>query len=487
LATPLLERLRAPLREVSFPAWVAIAMIVVPGWFDIYSIISLPFSFGAHLAKGVDALGIVLIALWAFYSRNCPRFNLPMVLLLVFVGHAVLSVLWAADEASFRYGMRPFIRTTLVGVAIYVALRTRRDLEHFLLAWKIVSGGTAVLVLVEIAFPGFRVDELFSYGRGYLVKELMQTEFGMESFHRARGPMAHPNWLGFYFGASLMLQPYLWLRYPGRNARLALIGVTVLELIALVLGYVRLGVAGAAVGALWIILRGGVKHRALTLLAIPVVIALVTPLLPQAWIARVVDYERWENDKSVEGRMDQFMDNLPVAYEHAAWGTGYGCYGYTFIEEAKGPGAHKYHTIMGWSKGFKVGSIGGHNTYLEIIIEQGLIGLGLYMAMGLVLFNRLLRAHARNRGDPVSARLGIVFEGMLVSVATMNFALHTQDQRTTWLVAATASTFVSLSAYELMRSNPKVAPAPSVGMPGSNLRLAVVAFLLGATLILLAF
>ncbi len=439
---------------VAVPTAAVAAMLVATILFDPFSLASLPGTLGRQFSKIVEVAVMGLLAWLAIADRWLPRPNLPILLAGLFVVTALLSGFWAVEEAPYRSGISTLLRSSSSAFVIYLAMQSRRDVEQFLVVLKVVSVGVAALVLIEIYRPGFSVAELLGQPRNK-VSGIFQVEEGLDQgFVRARGPMGHPNYMGYFFGVTLMLTPYLWLRYPTRRARMWLVGSTLCELFALVLGYVRLGVVGVLVGGAWFFARGAIRHRVLTLMAMVVVGVVVFPFLPEGFQHRVANPEEWQTDRSIASRYSQQLSNLDLAVAYGGVGVGYGGYGPLFFEEGTGLMVELFRQQQVWfGEDLKIENLGSHNSYLEIVIELGIVGIVFWVGISLALLHGLLEAGARHRGDPAMVQLVIGFEAMIASMVVMNGVLHTQETRIQWVVFGLASAFISLSRHGLIGSS----------------------------------
>ncbi len=474
-----------PTASPSRPTWpvvLAVAFMAGPGLFDTYSVMAPPGRFGHNFAKIVEGAALVLLGVWMVFRGWWPRLNLPVAMATLYLGQALMMGFNTEYEEGYRFAALKIVRVAAAMYVMFACCRTRRDLEHIIVGLKAISFLAAILVAIEVMIPGWRLDQVFgSWGRGGRVKAMVQYEEVLqESFVRARGPMSHPNWLGYYYGVTLLLPLYLWSRYTSVTARVLIAATTAVEVLALIFGFVRLGVLGFGIGTLWLILRGAVRYRGLALGGIAVSIVVIWPFLPSTWISRVTDPDHWAKDKSLEIRLSQQFANLDVVNRHGGMGVGFGGYGDVFFDEATGAVAEHYRQLDFWfGEKFNRTNLGSHNVYLEIFIEQGLLGLVLFMAIYIVMFHQLLGSYARNRGDPVAHQLARTFEAILVSLAVMNGLIHTQERRIQWLVFGLVAAFISLTHAGLMQpGQAKPGAIPASERVWAKLRLVVVLLLL---------
>ncbi|MEM7202879.1 MAG: O-antigen ligase family protein [Planctomycetota bacterium] len=477
-------------RGPAFTVLLAILCLAAPGIFDSFTIFALPGALGMHLAKTIEGSCLGLLLFWMLRHRWFPSVNLPMVLALIYLTHAFVSVMWVEDTADFYYPAKRMFRGAVAGFVCYAAIHTRRDLEHLLVALKGLSFISAIMIMIEIHIPGWQLAKVLGRGRELapMIQPMIQYDFvSSSSFLRARGPQGHPNYLGFYYGITLMLTPYLWERYRSNKARFWIAATLMLELYALILGYVRLGVLGLMVGGAWYVFGGGVKHRMLAVGGILVAAICAYPFLPAGFVTRVTEVDEWmESDRSVERRLSQQFESIDLALQYGGFGIGFGQYGIYFYREADGPSVEPYHMMSSFvGEKFKTSAIGAHNSFLEVLVEQGILGTLAFGGVFLTLFMGLLSSRTRNRGDPALQRLAICFESMVLSACVMMGLLHVQEQRILWVMVGLGSAYLSLTRHGLMLPA-KLSAGPSEVESRVNepLRLGLLALFFGLIAVL---
>jgi len=443
----------------------ALVVLFAPTLFTRTSIVAPPGVAGKHGAKAIEAVAIALLGLWMIRERHLPRIGLPMCLALLWLGQAYISGVWAINRQDYAQNIERFMHGAASGVVLTIAIRDRRDLETAMLWWKILSFCVGALILVEVMFPWIRAG---TDGEGS--KQVMGFEEDIGSYYRALGPQGHSNWFGYFFGITLLLTPYMWVRYTTPAARALIVASTIVEFLGLVFGYVRLGMMGMAAGFLWFILRGGMGNPIKPILSIVVLVAVAYPVLPHAWKERVTDPDHWQQSDSIGHRMSQQIESLRLLNEYAGWGIGYGTYGTLYVEQGKDSFLAHIMRALEWETGeVNSTSIGGHNTYMEVFLEQGWVGIILYLGVGLSMLFCLWRWTPRNKGDPPAWTMGMVLESMVVSAALMNGVLHTQDRRVGWTFYALGSAYIVLTRSGLIQG--RIAPQKKLHVPAAAIQI----------------
>lgn len=454
---------------------MALAIMIAPTMFSQESILAPPEPLKGPFAKGVEAMALGFLLLWLIRHRWMPRFTLPMVMATLFVSWSALSGFWCEDSIGYRSQINKLVHSFATTFALYVVIRTRRDIEHVLVVWKLMSFAYAFLMVLELYVP-----------KSMLPKMTDDLVIEGISFHRCNGPSGHSNWAGFFLGATMCLQPYFWIRYRTLGARAILAAITMMELYALVAAHVRLGVLGLAVGSMWWIARGGYGSRLKPIGLCLLAGILAWPILPETWKARTLDAETLANDHSIEVRMALQEECLRLAVTYAGLGTGYGGYGYLLFTRGSGYALDDHLGKIN-KEGYEtrgrqwIGTFGTHNAYLEVMIETGVFGLLLIVSTGLVLYLGLFAAGHRNRGDLAAQQMGLVLESMLLSLSAMLLVLHAQERRVLWTLFAVGSSYIALTRNNQMGGESN----SPIRVPGGALRFTFCALLTGCCLVAL--
>ena len=450
----------------------ALTVMIAPTMFGRESMISPPDPLKNNFAKGVEAIALGLLILWMVRHRWMPRLNLPMTLATLFVSLCMVSGFWADDFSGFKSQIQKLVHSYATTIAVYIGIRSRADLENSVLVWKSISFVYAFLMLSELFVP-----------RSWLPKAEADTVIKGLTFYRIDGPGGHSNWAGFFLGTTMCLQPYFWARYTSRRARAILVIVTLTEVTALIEAHVRLGVIGVIVGSTWWVIRGGFGSRVKPVVFAVCAVVLAWPFIPQTWKMRSVNENLLEQDHSIQVRWSMQLESSRLAWENAAFGTGYGGFGRLLWEE--GTGLALEQNLYNFDRdGYErnapkwIATIGSHNAYTEILTESGLLGSMLFIGMVVMLQLGLFSCSHRNKGDPAAQQMGMCFESQMWALVVMLIILHAQERRCFWMLIAVGSSYIALTRRGMMGT----APPPSGGVPRSAVRFAVSATVMFALL-----
>src|SRR5579875_739511 len=154
------------------------------------------------------------------------------------------------------------------------------------------------------------------------------------------------------------------------------------------------------------------------------------------------------SEEAYEGRIPVWLRSLSIVAHFPIWGTGYGTFGY--IEPMYRPDASSPDTRFLYDH--------AHNDYLEMLVEGGVVGLGLVLAIVVLVFRQGYRALTLNRG---SRRAGLALGALFAFTA---LALHSFGDFGTHIPAITLlATVVCAHLCALGRSRPRHRPNGSAG------------------------
>ena len=111
-----------------------------------------------------------------------------------------------------------------------------------------------------------------------------------------------------------------------------------------------------------------------------------------------------------DGRLQHWPDGLAAAMSHLPFGSGLSTYAYAYLP-------HQNNGLLGWAHH-------ADNLWLELFVEQGVVGIGLALTVIFICFRALLRL--RNSPDPIDQGLrttGWYFLGTLIFSQFFDFGL----------------------------------------------------------------
>ncbi len=210
---------------------------------------------------------------------------------------------------------------------------------------------------------------------------------------RDAGPLGYAgtNGLGAFEAAVSTFLLGLYAFEKKKWIKLAILGLLAGNMYCLLFSFSRGGYIGFLAGLVFL---GTFKERKLLIVVLALVIG-YGALLPTAVrerIAMTYDEDSGSVDSSSEGRLDLWRDAAQLFLENPVIGTGFDTYAYL-------------HRVGGFQD--------THNIYLKVLVETGLIGLALFLAL-LVGIYRLGFRLFRSAQDPFLASVGLGFAAMVV-------------------------------------------------------------------------
>lgn len=206
-------------------------------------------------------------------------------------------------------------------------------------------------------------------------KQIADPQLGIH-FGRARGPFLQSVRLGIYLLAALVVTcvPLFWAGCWGRPGRLLALGLAGLYTAAISVTYTRsiwLGWAAVVVGLCLFALRG--RPRRLAILSLLAAGLLAVGMTQDRWLAFEREYGAAETKQSTEMRaVFAYVSWLMV--QDRPW-TGFGFGHFPHEKEAY---------LQDRQTRMQLESIRGyvhHNTFLSILVELGIVGCLIYLAV----------------------------------------------------------------------------------------------------------
>jgi len=185
--------------------------------------------------------------------------------------------------------------------------------------------------------------------------------------------------------ALVMLVPlirYLHLQATRAWVRLGLSSAMVLTGIAAIGSQSRGALVALALMGLFLLMK--TRNRFFTLFYMSVAIAIIVTIMPQEWRDRMNTIETYQQDDSALGRINAWHTAFNVAQSRITGG------GYEMFQA---PIFRQYAP-----EPFRVHDV--HSIYFEQIGEQGFIGFGLFMLLGLLTWYRANRIIKACKNDP---------------------------------------------------------------------------------------
>ena len=398
------------------------------------SLLALP-GVGQHLPKLLEVVALAAVCWTCWHGRHSLRLPFALGLGLAFVGHALLSGAWAPFPQSWQAQIVKLLHAALLAPILCLALRRVGDVRTAVVVFKSVSMLCCLVALAQRFLPGLQVDPLAddqAPGTGAGMALVYAEELSSGAAVRVSGTLGHSNALSLFLAGSLCLQPWLWARYQSPRARLAIVLLTLVEALAMVFTYGRLGLIAFAVAGAWLLARGGFRHPLRLLGVAAGALVAVAPLLPAAWVERVFDPGHLQRSESIQGRWELQIHGAELGHELGFVGSGYGQFGQLVFRQMHGSAKEAIEYQIGHTDlGYDLDDLGAHNAYLEVWVEQGWLGLLLWCGAGVAMLAGLVRL---SRAAPGHDRLLCVcLEATVIAFAVAAIFIHTQEMKVLWI------------------------------------------------------
>jgi O-antigen ligase len=194
---------------------------------------------------------------------------------------------------------------------------------------------------------------------------------------------------------------------PGALARFGFFSVFGLSSVCLVITFARASFVSAAV-ALWTVAL--VERRKLLFpMTIITLVALFSPAVFEWTEETFVLFDMGMTSRTWD-RIPIAIDAVRIWQEHPLFGIGFGPYG-------------RYSDVLVWFSARNAWAYVGsaHNDFLQVLVDVGLIGLGLYIWVLLAIGRQATKALA-NTADWFRRGLGVAFIGVFVGYLVENVA-----------------------------------------------------------------
>ncbi len=270
-----------------------------------------------------------------------------------------------------------------------------------------LTGIFEILKIDQLVFPG------------YIVNPMIGLHYG-----RARGPFLISTVNGAVIGMIIFMSIHLLFNEKGRWKRYFLIITLLCMFVTLVLTYTRACWIAFFIAILIVsIFIPHVRKIFLLICAASVIlVSYVFYLHPHFKMAESEQQliskkapttelfiNRLLNTSTIEGRIDLYKLNSKLFLKSPIWGNGYGAYG-----NVKEEFEQKTHTKISKYKFIQKGAK-SHDTIVGILVDLGLLGLGLLMYIFFYFFKAIFRLYNKLPQDGFLGKdLAVMFLGMII-------------------------------------------------------------------------
>lgn len=305
---------------------------------------------------GPSLIGLVILAGWLGAARSgivryrnlfASSWTMPALLLLFLLWNAA-TIIWAPDRALGLNTLLDWARALLLFVLLVTTIRTARDLRLLMIAFVF---GSVLAILASVLTGGLQTAQ--SYG------------------NRLTGAAGDPN----YLAAGILMAAVLAIALIATSRRWLLKLFLAAALVILAIGFAAtqsrggiVGLVGATVCSLILFPR-----RRLAILGALAVLAVIIGTwfaTDPAALARVTDF-----NSSGDGRSDLWTVALRAWHDHVIAGVGLNNFLAVEAHYVNRPGALTSLALIVDHPHVV------HNVYLEALVDTGIIGLALFLAL----------------------------------------------------------------------------------------------------------
>jgi len=304
------------------------------------------------LVAGVIGRAIVMRRpIFVVERATWPMLGLTVLALLSVLGHSFNSETWSLLASKF---IVPFTLFHLAGL-VFTEERDFRQFEVFVLIVLAYLSFTSIAFLVgarSLVFPRFILDESLGFHAD-----------------RARGPLLQAVANGVSLNILAVLAVHAYRRGRARGLMVLLLASVPMAIVATMTRAVWLSFAGTVVALVFLS-----KNRALRLAAVGSMLVVISGL--------AIAVSSTDFGLSLSARLEE---RGPVDYRKAVYAGGWEMFlqhpltGWGFHEM---PGELPRHVV-----GYDEKVLYPHNTYLELLVEHGILGLALYVWLMRELWN----------------------------------------------------------------------------------------------------
>lgn len=376
--------------------------------------------------------GMLLFGIYLLRLVSLARIRRPSPLhycMIAFVGWVVLSLLWTMDWASTAKRAETFVQLLLLAWMVWDLAPTERRVRGLVLAYVVGGAVTSALTL-------------YNFAAGNTTARLA-ADRGVDQWETYRYSIAGLNENDLALMLALTIPMALYLQASRRDAVVKLVCVfqIVGGMTAVLLSGSRGGSAAAAVALIMyplIFPRFSKVQKIISLASSAALLACGAYLVPDTSWRRIFELGTQISEGTMTHRTVIWAAGLEVFRNHALLGVGAGAYGFSILRAVDI-------------------SYVAHNTFLSVLVELGVVGALLMLALLSAMFYSAIYM------PYLESRLWItLLLTWIVGVSSLTWEYH----KPTWLLFG----LVAAHAYARREAVLNQAPHDSAGPASLRLR-----------------
>jgi O-antigen ligase len=407
---------------------------------------------GGSIVNVTKLAGLVLALSWFAFLTTRERsagdffaaFPLISSLLLLFLSWSLLSVLWSESQGVAIASVGRYALNAVLFLIVFAAIREPKHAKGLAIAF--LAGAVTAA----------------AYG---LVTPASEEELG-----RLSSSVLDPNQLASVLVAGLPLAATLALMArKAPLARLAAVGAGLFCLLSLCLTVSRGGLIALAASLAAAAILGGrwrLPIIAMAIVTISVTVGYFAVLAPESALERITQTTRGESEVT-EGRTTIWQVAWRAFEAHPVRGVGAGNFQEAAPHYLLQPGS------LGRTDTIIDQPLATHNTYLQILAEEGIVGLALFLSVIVFCLGSVIRAATlfKRRSDRDMEALARALAVALIGTVVADFFLSQEFSKQLWLLMGICPAMLAiaqLSSSGSMKAdlNPVSLPRPSASYLG---------------------
>jgi putative inorganic carbon (HCO3(-)) transporter len=437
-------------RTLAFLMYAGLPLLVLVVYLNVSRVLVERHSLPSILQPIILFLAASVIPFRAAFRPGATILRPLTILLISYWLIVFASSSWVRDAPTADLELGDLTKSLMLLIVVGSVAATWKSLRAALLALVAGAALLSLLTLTQVALGKPEMDF------GGLAEVREGNVYGEVSEPRPAGPVSDPNYFARILVTALPAAALLGVARASRAERAACLAAAGLIAATIVVTYSRGGMMSMAAVAALLVAAGRVRLSWRNAL---VAVALVMAVLPTTAGKRLMTIQSVVGGEDAQAGADASVDKrrqllgvgLRMFADHPLLGVGVGNFGsyyqtYANLVGMTGPD----FTVMGVRQY-------PHNLYLEIAVETGLVGLGLFASamavamVGLYRSRRELLARGELENAALVTSVGIGLAGYLLASV---FLHHSGFSRYLWLVLGFAVAALKLSEQRLSGADP---------------------------------
>jgi putative inorganic carbon (hco3(-)) transporter len=376
----------------------------------------------------VALLAGALLIRWLVYHEFPKGWRLPLLLIGLYLGFSYLSLFYARNQATTLTAVADLLDDAIIAMLIVLLLQRKENIS--LVAWTLISVGAFLGTISVFQYI------TGAYGNNFwgFAQASLSNIAGETSGYRISGPFGDPN---FYAQVMVVLVPIAFDRLVNAR-RLVLRMLSGYTLMVVVLTIIFTFSRGGFLALLVVSSITIVRYRPSveTVLGSLVVIAALLAFLPANYTDRINTLGSFlpgapatdpKKEVSFRGRLNEYAVGLLMFADNPVIGVGYKNYPSYYLEYSPRVGIDPRRQERA-----------PHSLYIEILAEQGMIGMIIFSLVLGYAFRAAIRSSrlfvVMNQPDYAGMASAIIV-GM-IGYLTFAVFIHGAFPRPFWVLVA---------------------------------------------------